>query len=95
MAAAKVVKIVSEHRPVLSLRSRVMDGGIDIMLDNFVYVSVNYDYRYTNNALRQVLAENIALLISGRGVVVPPTSPEATVSDTHQHQASRLKGMGT
>ena len=58
------VKIVSERRPIVSLRPSIWDGSIDIMLDDFAYVTVNYDYRYTDNASRHALAEKIARLIA-------------------------------
>lgn len=61
----KVVKIVSIHRPTVTMRPRVMDGGIDILLDDFVYVSINYDYRYTDNASRHALAEKIVSILRG------------------------------
>lgn len=63
---ADPVQVVSIHRPVLSMRPRAMDGGIDIMLDDFVYVSVNYDYRYTDNATRHALAEKIVSILQGK-----------------------------
>ena len=60
----QTLKIV-ELKPVgLSMEYR-MDGGIDIKLDDFVYVSVNYDYRYTHNATRTKLAEHIVKYLKG------------------------------
>lgn len=58
------VKAVSVHAPKVSLEYRP-DGGVDIKLDDWVYVSVNYDYRYTNNAMRHALAEKIAHILTG------------------------------
>ena len=48
--------------PVLRMRHDDC-GGIDIMLDDFVYVHVNYDYRYTSNGARLHLANQIAALL--------------------------------
>jgi len=41
-------------------------GGISLKIDDFTYVKVNYDYRYTCNSKRKLLAENIAKLIAGK-----------------------------
>lgn len=42
-----------------------MCGGVDIRLaGEFVYVHINYDYRYTSNAARQVLADDIVKLLT-------------------------------
>jgi hypothetical protein len=58
------IKIVAIHRPVLSCDNR-MDGGVNIKLDDFVYVSINYDYRYTDNAMCHALAERIIAYLNG------------------------------
>ncbi len=43
-----------------------MFGGVDIRLDGeFVYVHINYDYRYTDNATLQRLAEQIVGILTG------------------------------
>jgi hypothetical protein len=69
------------HRPEffhrLNLNGQLF-GGVDIRLDGeFVYVHINYDYRYTDNATRQRLAEQIVGLLTSpqptRGRVVFPT----------------------
>ena len=39
------------------------NGSIDILIDDFVYVTVNYSYEYTNNALRAQLADEIVALL--------------------------------
>jgi len=40
-------------------------GGVDIRLGGeFVYVHINYDYRYTHNAARKALAEQIVGLLT-------------------------------
>ena len=40
-------------------------GGVDIRLGGeFVYVHINYDYRYTHNAARKALADQIVGLIT-------------------------------
>lgn len=42
-----------------------MFGGVDIRLGGeFVYVHINYDYRYTHNAARKKLADNIVRLLA-------------------------------
>ena len=42
-----------------------MFGGVDIRLGGeFVYVHINYDYRYTHNAARKSLADNIVRLLT-------------------------------
>lgn len=47
-------------------------GGADIRLGGeFVYVHINYDYRYTHNSARMVLAEQIAGILSGSLVTHP------------------------
>jgi hypothetical protein len=46
------------HEPTVKLRYDKC-GGVDVMLDDFVYVHINYDYRYTCNASRTVLANQI------------------------------------
>lgn len=52
-------------KPVeLSMEYR-MDGGVDIKLDEFVYVSVNYSYRYTSNDARARLSEHIVKYLKG------------------------------
>lgn len=62
-------------------------GGVDIRLGgDFIYVHINYDSRFTDNASRQRLAEQIVGLLTH-----PPTQPVApaavTVSDTQQTEA--------
>ena len=41
------------------------DGGVDIKIDDFTYVSINYDYRYTDNASRAALADKIIEYLKG------------------------------
>lgn len=50
---------------LISMKYR-MDGGVDIMFDDFVYVSINYDYRYTDNASRAQLAQSIFEALGGK-----------------------------
>ena len=41
-----------------------MFGGVDIRVGgDFVYVHINYDYRYTHNSARRALADNIVRLL--------------------------------
>ena len=54
-------------------------GGADIRLGGeFVYVHINYDWKYTHNAACMVLAEQIAGILSG-SLVTHPSTPEGTV----------------
>ena len=47
-------------------------GGVDIRLGgDFVYVHINYDWRYTDNASRKALAESIVGLLSGADEAFP------------------------
>ena len=39
-------------------------GGVDIKIGDFVYVHINYDYRYTDNASRAILASKIVEMIT-------------------------------
>lgn len=54
MVRAKIVI----HEPTVKLRYDKC-GGVDVMLDDFVYVHINYNYRYTCNASRTALANQI------------------------------------
>jgi hypothetical protein len=58
------VQIVDIRAPAISL---VYDffGGVDIKCDDFVFVHINYDYRYTCNSHRTWLAEEIKKLLEG------------------------------
>jgi len=51
-------------------------GGIDIKNDDFVFARVFYDHRYTHNAARKELAEQIAKLISGDDKSIAKPKPE-------------------
>jgi hypothetical protein len=46
-------------------------GGVNIKIEDFVYVHINYDHRYTHNSVRKELAEKIAELISGKENPLP------------------------
>jgi len=61
------------HEPTVKLRYDKC-GGVDVMLDDFVYVHINYDYRYTCNASRTVLANQIVNLL--RPNAKPSGSPQ-------------------
>lgn len=50
------------HEPTVTLKHDKC-GGVDVMLDDWVYVHINYDYRYTSNAMRQWLADHILNLL--------------------------------
>lgn len=42
-------------------------GGVDIRIGgDFVYVHINYDHRYTNNASRKLLADQIVGLLTAQ-----------------------------
>lgn len=40
-------------------------GGINIKINGWTYVQIHYDYRYTDNASRALLASRIVDIISG------------------------------
>lgn len=40
------------------------DGSVDVLVGDWVYVHVNYDYRYTDNANRAWLANEIKRLLT-------------------------------
>lgn len=71
-------------------------GGADIRLGgDFVYVHINYDYRYTDNATRHRLANNIVGLLTA----TPPAAPVAKLEPLtrqeiriafHQHTGCTL-----
>lgn len=50
-------------RPVPVTKHFDQQGGVDIKLEDFVLVHINYDYRYTNNAHRAWLADEIIKLL--------------------------------
>jgi hypothetical protein len=64
MSELEVIKIVDYTPPNLTINYD-MFGGVDIKLDDFVYVHINYDYRYTDNFSRAELANKIAKLLGG------------------------------
>lgn len=41
-------------------------GGVDIMIGDWVYVHINYDYRHTCNASRAALANEIVELLKAK-----------------------------
>lgn len=43
-------------------------GGVDVMLDDWVYVHINYDYRFTDNASRASLANEIVRILKSHSV---------------------------
>lgn len=63
-----------ELNPVELTMEYRCDGGVDIKLDDFVYVSVHYDYRYTDNASRARLAEYIV-----KRLAAPPFFPHSEI----------------
>lgn len=58
--------VVVESRPKITLESDIF-GGISIKLDDFVFVKVNYDHRYTDNAHRLMVAEAIGRMLGWDG----------------------------
>lgn len=68
------VKIVEFHYPSITVESD-MFGGKAIKFDDFTYVKIDYDYRYTNNAGRSILCDQILDLLG-----VDPK----TVKQTHK-----------
>lgn len=65
-----------------------MVGGVDIRLGgDFVYVHINYDYRYTDNASRANLADRIVGLLTH-----PPTAQPLT-DDQIKAIYNNVKGL--
>lgn len=64
--------VVAIHTPEVKIKYDNA-GGVDIILDDFVYVHINYDYRYTSNAARTVLANEIVKILT-----IPSPTPTAT-----------------
>lgn len=59
-------------------------GGVYIKINDFVYVHVNYNHRYTHNSARKNFAEQIAGLISG-------CKQDLATSSVSEHNAAQLK----
>lgn len=59
------VKIVSMHHPQLSIKYDPMSATTVIALDDFAYVHIHYDYRYTDNASIRALADHIVSYLKG------------------------------
>lgn len=58
----QVFKPIPENPPLVSTYHDGK-GGIDIKIDDWVYVHINYDYQYTDNASRAWLAREIVALL--------------------------------
>lgn len=58
------VQIVEFHTSGVKAEYDIF-GGVDIKIDDFVYVHINYDYRYTSNAERANLANHILAYLGG------------------------------
>ena len=77
-----------------------MFGGVDIRLGgDFVYVHINYDYRYTHNSARRALADNIVELLGGRsattaGEIARLQALLDTANMTMAGQAAELESIG-
>lgn len=50
-------------KPSVTLRYD-KSGGVDVLIGDWVYVHINYDYRYTDNARRAALAKKIVALLT-------------------------------
>jgi endo-alpha-1,4-polygalactosaminidase (GH114 family) len=59
------VEIESLHTPKVTVRHIGFCGSMGVFVDDFMYVEVNYDYRYTCNSARAELAEKIAEYVRG------------------------------
>lgn len=59
----KCIMKVTLHEPKVSIRHADDGGAMEVMLDNWVYVRINYDYRYTDNASRMWLAKEVQKLL--------------------------------
>lgn len=57
-----IVQIYEGREPEVTWRHSGK-GGIDVLVEDWVYVNINYDYRYTDNASRLRLAKDIVELI--------------------------------
>jgi hypothetical protein len=64
-------------------------GGVDIRLGGeFVYVHINYDHRYTSNAARAKLADDIVRLMSGKSALDPTPDMFWKAADSDTNYAS-------
>lgn len=60
--AGSVQRVVVLHEPKVSIR-HAEAGAMEVMIDDWVYVRINYDYRYTDNASRMWLAKEVQKLL--------------------------------
>lgn len=61
-SAHSLHRLVILHEPKISVR-HAEAGAVEVMLDDWPYVRINYDYRYTDNASRMWLAKEVARLL--------------------------------
>lgn len=64
------LQIVEMITPAVTIENDLF-GGVAIKIDDFVYVQVNYDHRYTCNASRRDLVNYIVAYLTGEPAVVP------------------------
>lgn len=58
MSRIPVVRIVELHQPKIVAEYN-MWGGVDIKMDDFTFVQIHYDHRYTHNAHRKAAADHV------------------------------------
>ncbi len=58
------LQIVKMITPTVTIENDLF-GGVAIKIDDFVYVQVNYDHRYTCNASRRDLVNHIIEYLTG------------------------------
>lgn len=61
-------------------KQRCSDGKMVIKIEDFNYVSIDYDYLYTDNARQHWLADQIVAILNGRPIE-PTQWPEARSFD--------------
>ena len=85
--------IFKEVKPGLEVGYDMM-GGVDIRLGgDFVYVHINYDYRYTHNSARKALADNIVRLLTEGWPAAHPATEDHT-SMTQPQIDAMMNNMG-
>lgn len=57
------VRMFHRHKPKIEVKrgdTTETNGDVQVWIDEFLYISLHYDYRYTNNAIQWTLANQIA-----------------------------------
>ena len=89
---ALTVQVAEQREPIITTEYD-MFGGVDVKVDGWTYVHINYDYRYTDNAARASLAEKIAAMLSGAALAAAAPSPAAE-PDFDASPCERCDGEG-